>query len=227
MLSSRPALCGNIGGAHASTSAPRLPAVELIHPAMHHRCSCPCSLSPCSLSPSVSSRGAGVVAHAGGQSRGGRGGRREDQKRSQGSSSGRPSRGFGAPAPSPKSALKFEEDAQDGDEDSYVARQEYQVYSDADFKPKRFIGPVEAVQLEGESARRRLRRLSRRHLPHAPSMQICMRPITHACGHSAGLHLSTLRVRPLQCPQINPLPNRYGGLRGSTALPVTEGSEHS
>lgn len=65
-------------------------------------------------------------------------------------------KGFGAPSPpQPGRAPQksFESDELDEglamDDDSFAARSEYQIYTDADYKPKRFIGPVELQRVKG------------------------------------------------------------------------------
>ena len=63
------------------------------------------------------------------------------------------SKGFGG-APSTSSLperppRQFEEDAEGGEEDSYVSRPEYQIYGDPLYKPKRFIGNVDIAPLHG------------------------------------------------------------------------------
>jgi len=39
------------------------------------------------------------------------------------------------------------------DDDSFVARPEYQIYTDAEYKPKRMVGPVELQHVDGVGSR--------------------------------------------------------------------------
>jgi hypothetical protein len=65
----------------------------------------------------------------------------------------RPSKGFGSQQSSAslpeRPQRQFEEDAEGGEEDSYVSRPEYQVYADPHYRPKRFIGKVDIAPLRG------------------------------------------------------------------------------
>ena len=68
------------------------------------------------------------------------------------------SKGFGSPpqredAQPERLVKQFEDDGDGsndgGNEDSFVSRPEYQLYSDTEYKPKRFIGKVDIAAVEG------------------------------------------------------------------------------
>ena len=101
----------------------------------------------------------------------------------------RPSKGFGFGGQSselPESPNRqFEEDAQGGEEDSYVSRPEYQIYADPLYKPKRFIGNVDIAPLQGggQGGGRMVFMMAHIPIPHVVGL-----PSRHAPNHARLSH---------------------------------------
>ena len=71
-----------------------------------------------------------------------------------------PKKGFGTPSseslPPERAMRQFEDDdsvdGEDGAQEDFESRPQYQIYSDSDYKPKRFIGKVEIAAIHGGEA---------------------------------------------------------------------------